>query len=171
MSGGVRNVVVSNCIFHGTDNGIRIKSQRGRGGVVEGISISNIVMEDVPHPFTITSFYAGKDRPSDTFAVNEGTPELRDILISNVSARGAVDGGSITGLREMPIHDITFSNVHIASQKGFVCTNAADVHFVDCVIHAEQGAGLIQNDCLGIDAAGLRSVGGHEGDSARVGAN
>ncbi|MEI9974725.1 MAG: glycoside hydrolase family 28 protein, partial [Ignavibacteriota bacterium] len=33
MSGGVRNVVVSNCVFQGTDVGIRVKSQRGRGGV------------------------------------------------------------------------------------------------------------------------------------------
>ena len=62
MSGGVRNVVVSNCVFQGTDVGIRIKSQRGRGNVVEGLTASNIVMQDVRSAFTITTFYEGVKR-------------------------------------------------------------------------------------------------------------
>src|SRR5215216_4317259 len=78
MSGGVRNVTVSNCVFKGTDIGIRMKSQRGRGGVVEGISVSNIVMQDVPTPISISSFYAGKDTADDVHAVDEGTPTFRD---------------------------------------------------------------------------------------------
>lgn len=56
MSGGVRNVVVSNSVFQGTDVGIRVKSQRGRGGVVEGVAVSNVVMQDVASAFTITMF-------------------------------------------------------------------------------------------------------------------
>ena len=67
MSGGVRNVVASNCVFQGTDTGIRIKSQRGRGGVVEGVTISNIVMQDVASPFTITTFYGGSEKVTGTF--------------------------------------------------------------------------------------------------------
>jgi polygalacturonase len=60
MSGGVRNVVVSNCVFQGTDVGIRVKSQRGRGGVVEGLSVSNIVMQDVASAFTIINVLHGR---------------------------------------------------------------------------------------------------------------
>src|SRR6201999_1102662 len=100
MSGGVLNVVVSNCAFHGTDNAIRIKSQRGRGGVVEGITVNNIVMQDVANPFTITSFYMGNDKPTDVFPVDEGTPLFRDMLFSDITARGASSAGSITGLKE-----------------------------------------------------------------------
>ena len=121
MSGGVRNITVSNCIFQGTDIGIRIKSQRGRGGVVEGLAVSNIIMDSVPHPFTITTFYTGSDdKPSEQFPVTEETPTFRNMLFSNISARGAKDAGSITGLKELPIADITFFNVKIESETGFV---------------------------------------------------
>ena len=118
MSGGVRNVVVSNCVFQGTDVGIRIKSQRGRGNVVEGLTASNIVMQEVRSAFTITTFYMGSDKPEDVFPVNEGTPRFRDFHFSNITARGSDTAGEVTGLREMPIEDITFSEVHIQAKTG-----------------------------------------------------
>jgi polygalacturonase len=157
MSGGVRNVVVANCIFQGTDNGIRIKSQRGRGGVVEGISVTNVVMQDVPHPFTITTFYMGKDQPGDTFPVSDGTPRYHGFLFSDISARGARDAGSITGLREMPIDDITFTNVHLQAQKGFTVADAKNIVFNDVVIDAAQGPALTLHNSTNIDAHRLHS--------------
>ena len=48
MSGGVRNVSVSNCQFLGTDVGLRFKSKRGRGGIVENIWVRNVSMMDIP---------------------------------------------------------------------------------------------------------------------------
>jgi hypothetical protein len=155
MSGGVHDVVVTNCVFHGTDNGIRIKSQRGRGGIVEGIAISNIVMQDVPHPFVITSFYMGKDKPGDVYPVGEGTPQLRDILISNITARGATEAGSITGLREMPVSNITFDDVHIRAKRSFVCSNASDIRFNACRFDVEQEPALITRNCTEIESGGL----------------
>ena len=155
MSGGVRNVTVTNCVFHGTDCGIRIKSQRGRGGVIEGISFSNIVMQDVPHPFVITTFYMGKDKPGESYPVTESTPRLRDILVTNVTVRGATDAGAITGLREMPVSDITFSNVHVRARHGFSCTNATGVRFRDCLFETEDNSGLLTHDCGDIDSQTL----------------
>jgi polygalacturonase len=155
MSGGVRNVTVANCVFHGTESGIRIKSQRGRGGVIEGVSFDNIVMEDVPHPFVMTTFYMGKDKPGEIYPVSESTPRLRNILVTNVTVDGAMDAGSITGLREMPVSNITFSNVHVQARHGFACTNATGVRFHDCVIETDNGAGLVTRDCSDIDAKDL----------------
>ncbi len=163
MSGGVRNVAVANCVFQGTDNGIRIKSQRGRGGVVEGLTVANIVMQDVPHPFTITTFYMGNDRPGDVYPVDAGTPRFRDFLFSNITARGAKDAGSITGLREMPVADISFSNVHIQAETGFTCTNAREISFLDTVVDTERGSALILRNTGGIDAARLRTRTPHDG--------
>ena len=60
MSGGIRNVTISNCIFVGTENGLRIKTRRGRGGVIEDVRASNIVMRDVLMPFTANLYYSDK---------------------------------------------------------------------------------------------------------------
>ena len=93
MSGGVRNVVIANCVFVGTDRGIRLKSRRGRGGVVEDIRVSNVLMEDVLCPFIMNLYYGcgawGAERISDKqpYPVNEGTPRFRRIQFNGVTAR------------------------------------------------------------------------------------
>lgn len=158
MSGGVRNVVVSNCVFQGTDVGIRVKSQRGRGAVVEGLSVSNIVMQDVLSAFTITTFYMGNDKPGDVFPVNEGTPRFRDFMFSNITARGSKTAGQITGLKEMPVEDITFNNVHVQAQTGLTCTNAKDIFFRDVVIDTEKGPALTVVNSTGLDTARLSTL-------------
>jgi len=147
--------VVTNCVFHGTDNGIRIKSQRGRGGVVEDVTYSNLVMDGVPHPFTITSFYSGKDKPDQVFPVTVGTPTIRDINISNVLVRGAATAGSITGLQEMPIENVTFSNVQVQAEKGFTCTNAQGVRFLDCRFDVKSGPAMTTVRSTDIDVGRL----------------
>ncbi|MGA7236789.1 MAG: glycosyl hydrolase family 28 protein [Bryobacteraceae bacterium] len=138
MSGGVRNVVVSNRVFQGTQVGIRVKSQRGRGAVVEGLAVSNIVMQDVLSAFTVTTFYMGNDEPGDVFPVNDGAPRFRDFMFSNITARGSKTAGQITGLKEMPVEDITFSNVHVQAETGLTCTNAKDIFFRDVAIDTEK---------------------------------
>jgi len=150
MSGGVRNVVVSNCIFQGTDVGIRVKSQRGRGGVVEGFNASNIVMQDVKSAFTITTFYQGQDRPTDVFPVNEGTPVFRDFHFMNITARGSKTAGEITGLKEMPVGGFTFNGVHIQAQTGMKITNAKDVTFTDSTIEVKEGEPVIVTNSSGV---------------------
>jgi polygalacturonase len=157
MSGGVHNVTVANCVFQGTDNGIRIKSQRGRGGIVEGLTVANVAMQDVPHPFVITTFYMGTDKPGDVFPVGEGTPRFRDFLFSNITARGAKDAGAITGLRELPIENITFNNVSINASTGFTCTNAKGISFLDMVIDTETGPALVLNNTTEIQSQRLRT--------------
>jgi polygalacturonase len=157
MSGDVRNVTVANCVFQGTEIGIRVKSQRGRGGVVEGFTAANIVMQNVPHPFVITTFYMGKDKPSDRFPVNDGTPRFRDFLFSNITAYDAADAGSITGLREQPVEDIVFNNVRIAAARGFSCVNARHISFDDVEINPADGPALVLRNSTEIDSARLRS--------------
>ena len=67
MSGGVKNIYVTDCTFLGTDVGLRFKSTRGRGGVVEGIYIHNIHMIDIPHEALLFDlFYGGKAAGEET---------------------------------------------------------------------------------------------------------
>jgi polygalacturonase len=121
MSGGVKNVVISNCVFIGTDRGIRIKSRRGRGGVIEDIRVSNLIMDGVLCPFTMNLYYhigvSGDTAISDKHprSINEGTPCLRHIHFSHITAREVkYAAGFLYGLAEMPLEDISFSDISIS---------------------------------------------------------
>ena len=121
MSGDVRNVVLSNCVFQGTDRGIRLKSRRGRGGVVEDLRVSNVVMVDVLCPFIMNLYYGcgawGTRRISDKapWPVDEGTPRFRRIHLSHITARRVHYAAAfLYGLAEMPIEDVSFEDVAIS---------------------------------------------------------
>lgn len=121
MSGGVRNVVISNCVFIGTDRGIRLKSRRGRGGIVQDIRATNIVMTDVLCPFTMNLYYhinaRGDQYVSDKNPqpITDGTPIFRRIHFSHITARNAQFAAAfLYGLPEMPIEDVSFDDVSIA---------------------------------------------------------
>lgn len=125
MSGGVRNVVISNCVFEGTDRGIRLKSRRGRGGVVEDIRVDNIIMKEVITPFAVNLYYfcgdGGKEpKVSDKnpYPVTLETPLFRRIHFSNITAREvSATAGFIFGLPEQPVSEITFDNITISMAK------------------------------------------------------
>lgn len=118
MSGSVRNVVISNCVFVGTDRGLRFKSRRGRGGVVEDIRASNLIMDRVGCAFAINLFYGcgawGESKVSDQspWPVDSSTPRFRRLRFSNITARDIRWAGIyLQGLPEMWLEDIAFDNV------------------------------------------------------------
>src|SRR2546428_4730195 len=117
-SGDVRNVVIANCIFTGTERGIRIKTRRGRGGVVEDVRATNIIMRDVLVPFTMNLYYNAHAKGDAVVAdrgprpVDEGTPRVRRIRFGEITARDAHYAAAfLWGLPEMPIEDVAFSDV------------------------------------------------------------
>ena len=112
MSGNVRRVVISNCIFDGTDRGIRIKSTRGRGGVVEDIQVSNIVMRNIKEEAVILSLEY-KKVAAEPFS--DRTPVFRNIHISNMIVTGVKCPIRIVGLAESPVTDVSFTNININS--------------------------------------------------------
>ena len=125
MSGSVRNIAISNCIFVGTDRGIRLKSRRGRGGVVEDIRVTNVVMQNVLCPFTMNLYYhigvKGNQEIADKrpAPVNARTPGFRRIHLSHISVRDAHFAAAfLYGLPEMPITDVTFDNVSISMAQN-----------------------------------------------------
>lgn len=117
-SGSVRNVVISNCVFTGTDRGIRLKSRRGRGGVVEDVRVTNIVMDGVLCPFAMNLYYAcgawGDPVVSDKrpHPVSGSTPHFRHIHLSHITAHGArLAAAWLYGLPEMPLEDVWLSDI------------------------------------------------------------
>jgi polygalacturonase len=151
MSGGVRNLRVNNCLFLGTDIGLRFKSTRGRGGVVENIYISNINMQDIPgDAINFNLYYGGKSPLDETAAgaeakfppVTEETPQFRDIHIENVVCRGARNAIVLQGLPEMPLNNITLKNVAMTSQLGITVIDAENIHFENVRVDNESGESL-----------------------------
>ena len=151
MSGGVRNIHVNNCTFMGTDVGLRFKSARGRGGVVEKIFISNVRMEDVAGDAINFNMHYGGQSPLDEDAgtnganvppVTEETPRFRDIHIENVICRGAQKAVLLEGLPEMPIRDIYLENVSITSEAGAFVTDARGISFDHVQINPKTGPPL-----------------------------
>jgi polygalacturonase len=154
--GGVRNVLVKNCVFENTENGIRIKSQRGKGGLVENIIYQNIMMTNVDPAVTFTCYYmysSAKDpiqRPVPQYDMAEpmtaGTPVFRDIRISNMTATCARGAGTIIGLPESKISSVVFENVKISAASGMKIENAADIQFKNSHVAVAEGqAFLLQN--------------------------
>jgi polygalacturonase len=129
MSGGARNIFVYNCSFIGTDIGLRFKTVRGRGGMVEKIYVRNISMRDIVHqavfldmyyfakPPAIADIYAGTAKV-EVPPVSEGTPQFRDIHISNIVCDGADEGIFVRGLPEMNIRDIELTDMVLKCAKG-----------------------------------------------------
>jgi len=125
MSGGVRNIMVRNCQFLGTDVGLRFKSTRGRGGIVENIFIDGVSMTDIAtYALTFNMYYGGKSvsevlaeggEPEQPKAVpvDEKTPIFRNIDIRNVVCNNAGYAMEFNGLPEMPIEGITLKNIRI----------------------------------------------------------
>ena len=122
MSGGVKNISVSNCVFQNTDRGIRIKTRRKRGGEVIGASFSNIIMENVGAAITMNQYYScvcGEYPFPKEILFDEGkqpvdalTPRFSDIRISGILARGVKGVGIyLYGLPEQPIENVTISDV------------------------------------------------------------
>jgi len=136
MSGGVKNLHVSNCTFMGTDVGLRFKSTRGRGGIVENIFISDIFMTDIPSQAISFDLYYGGKSIAETLAeggntvttklvpVNEETPQFKNISIKNVTIKGAQQAVFLQGLPEMNLENIEISNLIAKAEKGFSIIDA-----------------------------------------------
>ena len=137
MSGGVKNIKVSDCRFIGTDVGLRFKSTRGRGGLVENIWCENIFMKDiVTYGVVFNLYYEGvaatdmsKDTKSDIRPVDETTPEFRNMDFSGIICSGAKQSVFINGLPEMPIKGIKFSDSYFQADNGKEIHFAEDIEF------------------------------------------
>lgn len=166
MSGGVRNVAITNCVFQETDRGIRMKARRGRGGTVEDIRISNLVMEDVICPFTINLYYfcgpKGKDKvvwDKNPYPVTEATPAFRRIHYAHITARRVhAAAGFLYGLAEQYISEITFDHIDVSlaedavpgqpdmmaglkdfRSRGFYLGNVRDIRFHHVTVENHEG--------------------------------
>jgi polygalacturonase len=149
---GVRNMTVQRCTFNGTEAGVRLKSRRGRGGLVENITYTDLTMENVGQAIVISSYYYGLPKPNEhdtAQPVAADTPIWRNIVIRNITATaGTRDAGLIIGLPEMPARGISLENVSIQAPKGLRIAYADGVSLQNVSVSPSAGAALMVEDTV-----------------------
>ena len=141
MSGSVRNVTVVNCVFDGTQRGLRVKTAMGRGGVVEYFRASNLVMRNIADAaFSITAAYEDGQTGTNAASAAESIPHLRHFYWENVSVVNAKKVADLSGLAVSPLEDFRLSDVQATGAKaGIRCENAKDVVLADISLQPRSG--------------------------------
>jgi polygalacturonase/lysophospholipase L1-like esterase len=141
--GGVKDLTVRNCTFTNTTSGIRIKSDRTRGGVVDGCTYSNLTMTNVKIPINLTCYYPKIPTNDVAQPLAEKTPRFRNFKISHVTASSPQSVGVIVGLPESAITNVTFDHVTLTAPEGLTVRNAQAIRFTDSQISVTQKPALI----------------------------
>lgn len=181
MSGGVKNISVKNSQFLGTDVGLRFKSTRGRGGVVENIYISDIYMFNIAtDSFLFDLFYGGKSASEsladgDTTPINEPnmpvtdeTPIFKNIYVKNIVSRNARRAMFFNGLPEMNIENINLENAFITSRYGAEFSESKDITIKNVTVVPKEGSAYLFNNVKNFRAEELKYVMSDDAKVAKI---
>ncbi|MBS2097411.1 glycoside hydrolase family 28 protein [Carboxylicivirga linearis] len=155
MSGGVKNIKVSNCSFLGTDVGLRFKSRRGRGGVVENIYVSDITMQDiVTDALSFNLYYGGRSASEELSKggkmiaktnipkVTEETPCFRNLYFNNIVSKDSRRAMYFNGLPELKISGIHIENAVMSAKIGAQFCEAENITLNNVAIYPQSGAAV-----------------------------
>jgi len=170
MSGGARNIHVSDCTFIGTDIGLRFKTTRGRGGVVENIYVKNIDMINIPtQTIGFNMFYEGASpvledgqkqegnkAPEKTFPVTEETPIFRNIYFKNINAVNSYEAITINGLAEMNIKNIVIEDSQFDTKKALTIVDADGITLKNVKLKYSEGTGAVVYNSKNVDLSTLQ---------------
>jgi len=154
MSGGVRKITISNCVFDGTERGIRIKTTRGRGGVVEEIRVSNIIMKNIGQQAVVLDMQYSKTDPEP---VSERTPQFKNIHFSNLTGQ-TNEAIYINGLAEMLVEDITFNDIQFDAKTGARIKEAKNIEFHNVRVTTKEGSSLMAENASGLEIDNFKTL-------------
>ena len=137
---GVRNMLVRNCTLDGPDNGIRIKSMRGAGGLVENIRYTNITMKGVANPIVLQLDYVDNNRP-DFKGDPSKVPTIRNIQLDRITIEGARNSAVIHGIPDSRITHVVLRDVTIVAEKDFDLRDADEPHRERVSVTIKPGVG------------------------------
>jgi polygalacturonase len=164
-AGGISNLTVINCTFNNTEAGIRIKTDRDRGGFLHNLTYRNLSMTNVGCPILIYAAYMATNREyraldkltpeiAATYpsaAIKARTPVYRDIVFSNITAtvQSGRRAGLIWGLPEMAVTNVLLQQVSITADRPLGIYYAQGVRLVDSKITTPDGVN--QLSCTNAD--------------------
>jgi polygalacturonase len=125
---GVHNMLVRHCTMDGTDNGIRIKSMRGAGGLVENVRYTDITMKNVANPIVLQLDYVDNNRPNFKGDPTK-IPAIHNIQLDHLTIEGSRNAGIIHGIPESPITNITLRDITLTAEKDFDVRDADNPTF------------------------------------------
>ncbi|KAJ8875765.1 hypothetical protein PR048_023664 [Dryococelus australis] len=113
---GASDITVSGLTLDGTTNGLRIKSNTFRGGLVTGVTYSDVCMRSVKNPILLNMEYGSN-------IVGNLTPEFRNITFTNVKV---LTSGTFTfdGLSDSKPIEATMKDVHIKKGSKWISKHA-----------------------------------------------
>ncbi|KFC21630.1 glycoside hydrolase family 28 protein [Chryseobacterium sp. FH1] len=169
MSGGVKNLHASDCTFIGTDIGLRFKTTRGRGGVVENIWMSNIDMINIPaQVIGFNMFYEGnspiieEDQSADNekrvekqIPVTAETPIFRNVFFKNINASNSYEALSLNGLSEMNLKNIVIEDSNFETKKALTIVDADGITLKNVKLKYSEGTGATIYNSKNVDISGL----------------
>jgi len=158
ISGGIRNVVADNITCDGTQIGVRIKSRRGRGGVVEDVRFNNWTMENVGTAINVTCDYMmeGETKASEE-PVSVRTPVFRNIAISHVTVNHAQLAIDVSGLLEMPISGLRISDVIASAKTGLRASDTDALELREIQVNADNGPAFLVRDSKELELEAVSS--------------
>ncbi|MCI9846034.1 glycoside hydrolase family 28 protein [Flavobacterium pectinovorum] len=183
MSGGVKNIFVKNLTFNGTDCGLRFKSVRGRGGVVENIWMEDIKMNNIPtDAINFNLYYFGKSIDEDELTgemtvekmpITEETPAFKNMYFKNIYVNGARQALKIMGIPEMPVQNIQFENMIVRSDIGVQMNYASKIDFKNLDLRLDKpGIAVSFSNSQNVNIESFKSTGENQmfwvgGDSTK----
>ena len=176
MSGCIRNVVACDIICCGTQMGIHIKGQRGRGGIIENIRLENFIMEDVGKAIVVSQYYTKRSESAPAEPAVCSDPVFRDISIAHVTIKGCwgdthnawnpvIPGGDkvfqvpgtiiIEGLPEMPISGLWLSDVVASGKAGLIASHTVGLEMHHVEMNPSGGPAFLVRDSKELELDGI----------------
>lgn len=134
-------------MFTGTEVGLRFKSTRGRGGVVENIVVERIQMEKITGDAIIFDlFYAGAKAPDVVPPADETTPIFRAIVLREIKCNGAKRAALFQGLPEQPLDNVRLESSEFTSNEGIVTSFVDGLLLQHVKVDAKSGPAVVLRD-------------------------
>jgi polygalacturonase len=167
MSGSVRNITISDCVFDGTQRGVRVKTAPGRGGTIEYFRASNLIMRNISDAaFSVTAAYADTQTDAKAEATAESIPHMRHFYWGDVSVVNARRVADLSSLASSPLEDLRLYNVQaIGAKAGIVCENAKDVILAEISVQPRSGPAVEARNVRNLEVRGLAVERPNEGAS------